>query len=770
MQARSKSIHLTFFLLAFIDFYFYNYILAFRISSKLYLRTKKGKGDVMKRHILSAVGSILMCISLAYSQSPDIFEKNSVPLKAADPDSGTVEMVLTLPPLQCGCLGNYSYHVYLYHSNWEPVQLVPWGLWPSVNTYIKLPAGDYYAVANRFSEWVYECSSGSTHFSYYDNFYFNSSSRDGASLIHVSAGDTTKGIRFDLQLREYIYIATSPNAFPLVMNGSQISPGQYFCPFFRTYPYGSNRTFHISAYEYHDSPDGGRYYFDNWNRGGSREQDYTVPYLWEKDTLIARYVYKYRLDVLSDHGTPSGAGWNTAWDPASFSVPGTIVEKIPPHAFPAKALAPADTDSVRYVLRGWTGTGTGSYTGPDNPATVIMNSNITETAAWKIQFPLVTLVNDTAAGSLVVNPPGVWQDRDILVTITAVPKYGYIFAGWEGSETGSAAGLSIVMDSSKTVTARFERASHPPVLAIPDVSFAEDEILVIPFVSLITWISDPVDPIFALNFEMDYDPYGPAKHLQGNFDLNRGVFQFWADPDWNGNGWFSFRVTDPLGGFDADTIRYTVTPVDDPPGPFTLVFPADGFVYDDAAQALPFRWTRSANRDEANGDAIRYAFHFGIQGNPLDSAAVIDDTTFALPNANLLPDGTYHWKVRAFDNAGNSVWSGSEGSFQVLLQSGVGSQKTLPTEYRLSQNYPNPFNPVTDLSYALPERTHVRIEIFTADGRRIRTLVNEEKQAGQYAAVWNGLDEAGRKAVSGVYLCRMNAGTFSRTIKMTVMK
>jgi uncharacterized repeat protein (TIGR02543 family) len=724
----------------------------------------------MKSRIVSALGSILMCISLAYSRPPDSFEKNSVPLKTGDPDSGMVEVYLTLPFLHCDCLGNYSYHLFLYHSNWEPVSLVPYGIWPLVNTYIKLPAGDYYAVANRFSEWVYECSSGSTHFPYYDNFYFNSSSRDGASLIHVSAGDTTKGIRFDLQLREYIYIATSPNAFPLVMNGSQISPGQYFCPFFRTYPYGSNRTFHISAYEYHESPDGGRYYFDNWNRGGSREQDYTVPYLWEKDTLIARYVYKYKLDVLSDHGTPAGAGWNTAWDPASFSVPDTIVEKIPPHAFPAKALAPADTDSVRYVFRGWTGTGTGSYTGPDNPATVTMNSNITETAAWKTQFPLVGLVEDTATGSIVVDPPGIWQDRDSLVTITAVPKYGYIFAGWEGSETGSAAGLSIVMDSSKTVTARFERASHPPVLAIPDVSFAEDDILIIPFATFASWISDPVDPVFALDYSLNFTTNGSADHIHGGFILDPGVFEFWADPDWNGEGWFSLRITDPLGAFAADTVRYTVTPVDDPPGPFTLVFPADGFVYDDAAQAMPFRWTRSANRDEINGDAVRYAFHFGLQGNTPDSIAAVEDTAFVFPNPGFLPDGTYHWKIRAFDNAGNIAWSASEGSFRVLLRSGVGPQKALPSEYRLSQNYPNPFNPSTGIGYALPERSHVRIEIFTTDGRRIRTLVNEEKQAGEYTAEWDGSDDAGRKAVSGVYLCRMNAGSFSRTIKMTVMK
>jgi hypothetical protein len=365
---------------------------------------------------------------------------------------------------------------------------------------------------------------------------------------------------------------------------------------------------------------------------------------------------------------------------------------------------------------------------------------------------------------VIVDPPGIWQDRDSLVTLKAAPKPGFSFSGWEGSVTGSADSLQFAMDTSKTVTAIFSRANHPPVIAIPDTSFAEDDTLRIPFASLLLWISDPVDPVYLLTFHVE----GTADHIHGSLDA--GGLLFWADPDWNGQGWFAIQAEDPSGGSARDTVRYAVTPIDDPPGPFGIVSPAADFVYDDTTKSLGFTWHKSKNADAINEDSIRYAFYFEMQVNALDSVAAVTDTSFSWPHPEWLANGMYHWKVRAFDKAGNSVWSDSEGSFRVLIESGIGPNRGIPAEYRLSQNYPNPFNPSTGIAYALPERGHVRIEIFSSDGRKIRTLVDADRAPGEYAAEWDGADDTGRRAVSGVYLCRMTAGNFSRTVKMTVMK
>ncbi|HSH00813.1 MAG TPA: choice-of-anchor B family protein, partial [candidate division Zixibacteria bacterium] len=89
----------------------------------------------------------------------------------------------------------------------------------------------------------------------------------------------------------------------------------------------------------------------------------------------------------------------------------------------------------------------------------------------------------------------------------------------------------------------------------------------------------------------------------------------------------------------------------------------------------------------------------------------------------------------------------------------------LPNEFALSQNYPNPFNPTTRISFALPARSAVRLEIFNILGQRIVTLVDEERAAGRYTVDWDARDFA-----SGVYLYRLSAGARSLSRKMILLK
>jgi parallel beta-helix repeat protein len=88
-----------------------------------------------------------------------------------------------------------------------------------------------------------------------------------------------------------------------------------------------------------------------------------------------------------------------------------------------------------------------------------------------------------------------------------------------------------------------------------------------------------------------------------------------------------------------------------------------------------------------------------------------------------------------------------------------------PEQFSLSQNYPNPFNATTTIKYALPEAGQVRIDIYDLLGRKVETLVDEEKQAGQHQAVW----DASRHS-SGVYFYRIEAGDFAETRKMILLK
>lgn len=95
---------------------------------------------------------------------------------------------------------------------------------------------------------------------------------------------------------------------------------------------------------------------------------------------------------------------------------------------------------------------------------------------------------------------------------------------------------------------------------------------------------------------------------------------------------------------------------------------------------------------------------------------------------------------------------------------------TLPEQFDLEQNYPNPFNPVTTITYALPEASHVNLRVYSINGREVRKLVGDYQHAGYHDIQWDGHDDQGDPVSTGVYLCRLLAGDYSETIKMVYLK
>jgi hypothetical protein len=98
----------------------------------------------------------------------------------------------------------------------------------------------------------------------------------------------------------------------------------------------------------------------------------------------------------------------------------------------------------------------------------------------------------------------------------------------------------------------------------------------------------------------------------------------------------------------------------------------------------------------------------------------------------------------------------------------------MPRVYALSQNYPNPFNPRTVIRIEIPgkegEEVPVRLEVFNLRGQRIRTLVDGSRSPGAHVVSWDGRDEHGQHAGSGVYLYRLTAGDFIATKKMVMVE
>jgi hypothetical protein len=94
-----------------------------------------------------------------------------------------------------------------------------------------------------------------------------------------------------------------------------------------------------------------------------------------------------------------------------------------------------------------------------------------------------------------------------------------------------------------------------------------------------------------------------------------------------------------------------------------------------------------------------------------------------------------------------------------------------PISTALWQNAPNPFNPVTTIAFSLSTPSRVQLAIYDLAGRRVRVLVNgDERPAGRHAIRWDGTSNSGRLLASGIYFCRMEAGTFHETRRMTLVK
>ncbi|UCC78595.1 MAG: T9SS type A sorting domain-containing protein [Candidatus Zixiibacteriota bacterium] len=98
------------------------------------------------------------------------------------------------------------------------------------------------------------------------------------------------------------------------------------------------------------------------------------------------------------------------------------------------------------------------------------------------------------------------------------------------------------------------------------------------------------------------------------------------------------------------------------------------------------------------------------------------------------------------------------------------SDPRLPDRLTLSQNYPNPFNPQTTMSFGLPQKSTVALDIYDLLGRKVTRLVDGDMEAGQHVITWNGKDSNGNSVSSGIYFYRLITDYGVKQAKMTLLK
>lgn len=144
----------------------------------------------------------------------------------------------------------------------------------------------------------------------------------------------------------------------------------------------------------------------------------------------------------------------------------------------------------------------------------------------------------------------------------------------------------------------------------------------------------------------------------------------------------------------------------------------------------------------------------------------------ATPLAPEYFDGEWRWNSSYFYKISATDIHDNESGFALIRPADVTGTETpeTPKAAYLTQNYPNPFNPITKIAFGLAEPGNASLKIFDASGRLARVLVDEIRPAARYEEIWDGRDDTGRKAASGVYFYRFKTGSFSETRKLILLR
>ena len=158
-------------------------------------------------------------------------------------------------------------------------------------------------------------------------------------------------------------------------------------------------------------------------------------------------------------------------------------------------------------------------------------------------------------------------------------------------------------------------------------------------------------------------------------------------------------------------------------------------------------------------------------------------STWVLRNDNMVYTKSYSgtWNNSYSSPSGNYVFSKLGSSYTNLFAvrdnggishrnippfpTGISLISELAESFKLSQNYPNPFNPVTHFEFRIADFGLVRLTVFDAIGREIEALVNQQLQPGTYEVSWDA-----SAYPSGVYYYRLEAGSFTETKKIVLIK
>lgn len=172
---------------------------------------------------------------------------------------------------------------------------------------------------------------------------------------------------------------------------------------------------------------------------------------------------------------------------------------------------------------------------------------------------------------------------------------------------------------------------------------------------------------------------------------------------------------------------------------------------------------------------IAVAFSYTLQA---DSGSVLQVSYRVAPDAPLGTTVALQVKsLMVIDGQNEPVeTTAEEGVFVIGSSSSATSDERVPVSFALLQNFPNPFaanaeaRGSTAITFCLPRPETASLVIYDLLGRKVRTLVQERLDAGRHTVTWDGTDHMGQPAPAGLYLYRLQAGSYTASKRLALMR
>ncbi len=550
---------------------------------------------------------------------------------------------------------------------------------------------------------------------------------------------------------------TTPDDLPVIVDGVVRQT-----PWVETWPVGSVHEISVPVSPILPIPEA-RYTFQSWSDGGAETHEITVADSFREFT--ASFLAEYYVAAEAEEGGTAGpSAWvirdephevlavpDSAWtfvrwigegegansstdNPTIVRPTGPIVQTARFHneaplltmdvigggsVFPETSRQTLLTDvtiaavpALGWEFAYWLGTGVGSYSGGNNPATVTMNEPITQTATFVVgELPLTMLAEQGGT----VTPEGGDVTSFTDVEIEAIPDPGHRFVQWKGEGDGSYTGpdnpATVTLNGPITQVAHFEPAAYSVTLSLSDTD--------------------------------------PHVHTGGAVGL--GNLHLWVTCGSTEHGLQSVRLETtgsvqplaflPAPGASASGAGTVLAGIDGCPdgpvrlGSFLVNAPGEGSLCLDAAGAVS-----GLTVTDCRGARYSWPENVGFVG------------------------------VHTGGGQPCGGGSGCEAIDAFAAPVGAPDVAAPPSATRLAGIFPNPFGDGTTIEFEVARPMEVRLAVFDVSGRQVKVLRDGNVPSGRHSVGWDGRDSGGQAVAGGVYFVRLTADGVERTEKVTVVR